>query len=184
MPSLAQPGGCPHAVYDMSYLVVLRHDSRHVALLRKHFHQRIDIDIKPCDLAGLRLRKTSGRQGKVEVSILRAIVDCPPLPPNTHTHTHTHTHTYIYTHTHTHTYTHTHARRYGTFAGREASNFPGVTRREGIPNVVVIGPQGEEHVFEKGEGSVAITTKGAAAFDDWAKFKWPGQPAALPLSHL
>jgi hypothetical protein len=63
--------------------------------------------------------------------------------------------------------------RYGTFAGREAEKFAGVKRREGIPNVVVVGPAGEEHVFEEGEGSVTIETKGASAFDDWLKFAWP-----------
>ena len=63
--------------------------------------------------------------------------------------------------------------RYGTFAGREAEKFAGVKRREGIPNIVVVGPAGEEHVFEAGEGSVSIETKGAGAFDDWLQFAWP-----------
>lgn len=63
--------------------------------------------------------------------------------------------------------------QYGSFAGKEAAGFAGVKRREGIPNLVVIGPSGEEHVFEEGEGSVAIETKGAEAFDAWAVYAWP-----------
>ena len=67
--------------------------------------------------------------------------------------------------------------RYGTFSGREVKNFPAIKRREGIPNLVVVGPRGEELVFG---GVAAITTKGAAAFDDWSKFAWPDAiPAGL-----
>ena len=62
---------------------------------------------------------------------------------------------------------------YGSFAGKEATNFPGTSRREGIPNVVVIGPDGSEKVFEEGEGSVAIESRGGAVVDDWANFAWP-----------
>eukprot|EP00038_Savillea_parva_P008570 m.177769 g.177769 ORF g.177769 m.177769 type:complete len:272 (-) comp14417_c0_seq1:141-956(-) len=68
-------------------------------------------------------------------------------------------------------------KHYGSFAGREVGNFPGVKRREGIPNLIVIGVDGEELVFEPGEGSVAIESKGAGAFDEWSKHAWPSVDA-------
>jgi thiol-disulfide isomerase/thioredoxin len=64
-------------------------------------------------------------------------------------------------------------KQYGSFAGKEAAGFADVKRREGIPNLVVVGPNGEEHVFEEGEGSLAIEKQGAAAFDAWSVFAWP-----------
>ena len=64
--------------------------------------------------------------------------------------------------------------QYKAFPGREVSKFAGVTRRDGIPCMVLVGPDGGEHAFISAEnGDDAITTKGGAAVDDWLQFAWP-----------
>ena len=64
--------------------------------------------------------------------------------------------------------------QYGSFAGKEQQGFPHVERRNGIPNVVVVGPDGEELFCEPGEGSLSIETEGRKALSAWAgKWPWP-----------
>jgi len=64
--------------------------------------------------------------------------------------------------------------QYGAFAGRERGNFPGVTRRDGIPAMVIVGPDGALQEFVSCEdGSDAISTTGGAAIAGWKKYAWP-----------
>ena len=90
---------------------------------------------------------------------------------------------------------------FGCFAGAEANQFPGVKRRAGIPSVrcrnsdhhcrimtrshrltrrpsrvqqlVVMGPNGEEHVHMDCDPPTEFNRKGAGVLDEWSKFAWP-----------
>ena len=55
----------------------------------------------------------------------------------------------------------------------EASGFPGVQRRAGIPSIVIMGPNGEEHVHMDCDGGSPIDRKGAGILEDWKAFAWP-----------
>jgi len=63
--------------------------------------------------------------------------------------------------------------KYGAFAGKEASGFPGVKRRAGIPSIVIISPSGEECVHMDCDPPTEIMRKGDAILDDWNKYRWP-----------
>lgn len=62
---------------------------------------------------------------------------------------------------------------FGCFAGAEAGSFPGVKRRAGIPSLVVMGPNGEEHVHMDCDPPTEFNRKGAGILDDWGQFAWP-----------
>ena len=64
-------------------------------------------------------------------------------------------------------------KKYGCFAGRESSSFPGVKRRAGVPSIVIISPSGEELVHMDCDPPREINRKGDAILDDWVKHKWP-----------
>jgi hypothetical protein len=67
--------------------------------------------------------------------------------------------------------------QYCTFAGREVGKFASVARREGIPTLIIVGPDGAELQLEKNSacetGNSVITTKGVAVIDEWLQFAWP-----------
>mmetsp|Transcript_5114 Transcript_5114/g.16395 ORF Transcript_5114/g.16395 Transcript_5114/m.16395 type:complete len:90 (+) Transcript_5114:400-669(+) len=63
--------------------------------------------------------------------------------------------------------------KYGCYAGAEEAGFPGVTRRAGIPSLVVVGEGGEEHVHMDCDPATEIDRKGDAILDEWAQFAWP-----------
>ena len=67
-------------------------------------------------------------------------------------------------------------KKYGVFAGKEAPEFPGIKRRAGIPTLVIIGAGFEEFGLydcdDGGNGLKLLNSKGAGAFDDWAKYAW------------
>ena len=72
--------------------------------------------------------------------------------------------------------------QYGAFAGRERGNFPGVTRRDGIPAMVIVGPDGALQEFVSCEdGSDAISTTGGAAIAGWKKYAWPSSLSGTTL---
>ena len=59
--------------------------------------------------------------------------------------------------------------KYGCFGRKEHPRWPSATRRNGIPALVVIGPDGSELEFD---GTSAISKAGVP--DSWyAKFAWP-----------
>jgi len=65
-------------------------------------------------------------------------------------------------------------KKYGCFAGREASSFPGVQRRAGIPSIVIISPTGDELVhYDCDPAPTPIMRKGDAILDDWLQHRWP-----------
>jgi len=57
--------------------------------------------------------------------------------------------------------------KFGCFAGKEAPKFPNSERRNGIPSLVVVGPDGSELVFD---GQSVVEGKGPAAVGGWAKW--------------
>ena len=61
-------------------------------------------------------------------------------------------------------------RTYGCFAGKEADALSGVTRRSGIPALVVVGPDGEELEFD---AAAAVRRGGGAALRQWSGHAWP-----------
>ena len=71
-------------------------------------------------------------------------------------------------------------KKYGVFAGKEKSDFPGIKRRAGTPTLVIIGPGFEEYGLydcdDGGNGLKLLKSKGAGAFDDWAKHAWDDVP--------
>merc|ERR1711920_260919 len=64
-------------------------------------------------------------------------------------------------------------KKYGCFAGAEAGDFPGTERRAGIPSIVIIGPNGEEHVHMDCDPATEINQKGEEILDEWLAYKWP-----------
>ena len=67
--------------------------------------------------------------------------------------------------------------QYSTFAGREVEKFAAVSRKEGIPTLIIVGPDGAELQMEKNSacetGNSAITTQGVSIIDSWLQFAWP-----------
>lgn len=60
--------------------------------------------------------------------------------------------------------------RYGCYGAKEQPLWPTVTRRSGIPSLVVVGPDGAELEFG---GTDLVSKAGPEAVTAWAKFAWP-----------
>ena len=58
---------------------------------------------------------------------------------------------------------------YGSFAGKEQVKFPGVQRRNGIPSLVVVNPDGSEVAFGDAACS-AVERQGPAVVEGWPKW--------------
>lgn len=63
--------------------------------------------------------------------------------------------------------------KYGCFAGKESSLFPGIKRRAGIPSIVIISPTGDELVHMDCDPPTEINRKGDAILDEWLQHQWP-----------
>lgn len=65
--------------------------------------------------------------------------------------------------------------RYGVFPGKEQSLFPSITRRSGIPGLVVISRDGKEQVMLDCDDPKVIQEvekKGTSFLDPWEQYKW------------
>lgn len=58
--------------------------------------------------------------------------------------------------------------KYGCFGAKEQPLWPGVKRRNGIPSLVVVGPDGEELEFN----GVDVLSKSGVP-EAWSKMAWP-----------
>lgn len=61
--------------------------------------------------------------------------------------------------------------RYGCFAGKEQPLWPEVSRRSGIPSLVVVGADGEELEFN---AQPLVASQGPTAIVGWAAHAWKG----------
>ena len=73
---------------------------------------------------------------------------------------------------------------YGVFAPDEAAEFKGVKRRSGLPTLILVGANMQEHALLEcasgGGGVKLLNSKGAAVADVWARHAWPA-PSVLQV---